>query len=239
VTTQLECPCGPDNPVETTALYPPGTEPDSRVSSVAAACHYGVTQTVMTGALRHILGIHFSDPENIISASVRGRIEKDGVWQASGPSKGIIIESLHRWTPEFAEQRPAVILKENDWEWSRVAIGDRAGTDVRTGREYFSGLWTGSHTIFALANEAAEAQTIGWEVLNCLKMQQHEIAGQLNLQRFMPVSIGGVAAMQESSEHYLVPIVVGYVVPYSWSMQPEAPRLKRIQWRLSDVLADY
>lgn len=239
MTDPLECPCGPDNPDDVTALYPTGTQPDPRVSSVSAACEYGVTQTVMTGALRHAIGIHFSDTQNIVSASVRERIKRNGVWQDKNPATGIIIESLHRWTPESAEQRPAIILKENQWDWSRIVIGDKAAEDSRNGREYFTGHWIGSHTIFAIANEAAEAQTLGWETLNHLKMAQKEISGQLDLQRFMPISIGDVAAMQESSEHYLVPIVVGYVVPFSWSMQPEAPRLKRIEWHLSSVLADY
>lgn len=238
MTDPFECPSGPANPEDVTDLYPPGTEPAPTVHSLSALCSYGVTQTVMTGVLRHALGIHFSDPQNILSDKVRKRLRRDGVWRESDQT-GLLIESLHRWTPEATEYRPAIILKENAWEWNQLVINDHVATEVRTGKKTYAGQWVGSHTLFVITNEGAEAQTLAWEVMNSLLMAKHEIVHQLQLQKFVPVSIGEVAALQESSEHYLVPVVFAYIVEHAWSMQPEAPRLKRIEWSARSVLADY
>ncbi len=192
----------------------------------------------MTGALRQVLIQHFSDVRNILNATLRTRLTREGVW-SEGTNTGIVIESLHRWLPELTEARPGLILKEGIWQWQRMGIGDQTGEDFRSGRRYFGGYWNGSHTIFALAKEGAEAQVLAVEAMKCLMWFEEEIAVQLELQRFMPVSIGEVAALKESREHYVVPIVVAYSVPEFWYIQPDAPRLKRIIWRASTVLPTY
>jgi len=120
-----------------------------------------------------------------------------------------------------------------------MGIGDITGEDYRSGELTFGGYWQGSHTIFALAKEGAEAQILAIEVAKCLLWFGSEILEQLELQRFVPVSIGEVAALKESREHYVVPVVVAYVVPEFWKLQPDAPRTKRIVFRTSQTLSDY
>lgn len=192
----------------------------------------------MTGALRQILIQRFSDARNILNSTLREQLDRDGVW-SSDANTGIVIESLHRWRPELTEARPGLILKEGTWTWQRMGIGDRNGTDFRSGREYFGGYWNGSHTIFALAKEGAEAQILAIEAMKCLLWWESEITEQLELQRFVPVSIGEVSALKEAKEHYVVPLVVAYTVPEFWYIQQEAPRLKRIIWKTSEVLPTY
>lgn len=239
MTTAKACPEGPPNSDEIEALYPEGSTPGVRFGCLSALCSYGVTQLVMTGALRQVLIQHFSDTRNILNGSVRKRLQRDGVWNASPNSTAILIESLHSWKPPLTESRPGLLIKEGEWTWRRFGIGDNAGTDTRTGTTTYAGFWYGSHTIFAVANEAAEAQTLADETKICLQMFEGEIATQLRLQRFIPVSIGEVAELKESSEHYVVPVVFAYVVPSAWTVQPEAPRLKRITWSLKEVLGQY
>lgn len=192
----------------------------------------------MTGALRQILIQHFSDVRNILNGSLRKRMEREGVW-SEGQNTGIVIEALNRWRPELTESRPGLVLKEGTWQWSRMGIGDKSGADFRSGKLFFGGYWKCSHTIFALAKEGAEAQVLAIEAMKCLLWFEEEICSQLELQRFVPVSIGEVAALKESREHYVVPIVVAYVVPEFWYLQPDAPRTKRIVFRASQTLPDY
>lgn len=240
MTTTPDCPQGPENPDDVEALFPEGSNPGVRFGKLSAVCAYGLTQLVCTGALRHFLIQHFSDIRNILNATLRERLKREGVWSSDrNEHTGIIIESLHRWTPELTESRPAIIIKEGTWNWERKGIGDSTGVDQRTGTRHFSGFWNGSHVFFALATEAAEAQHLGTETLKCLQWFSQEISEQLNMHRFIPVSIGEVAALQESSEHYVVPVVFGYTIEDSWKLQPEAPRLKRIVLSTKDVLAGY
>jgi hypothetical protein len=232
------CPPGPPNPPEIEALYPSGSSPDDRRKKLSALCSYGQSPLVMTGALRQVLAQHFSDVRNILNSSLRARLTRDGVW-SDGTDTGIVIESLTRWRPELTEARPGLILKSGVWQWQRMGIGDITGEDYRSGELTFGGYWQGSHTIFALAKEGAEAQILAIEVAKCLLWFGSEILEQLELQRFVPVSIGEVAALKESREHYVVPVVVAYVVPEFWKLQPDAPRTKRIVFRTSQTLSDY
>ena len=238
MTSSQTCPATAPNPDETEALYPSGSTPGVRAATLSALCSYGVTPLVMQGALRQVLIQYFADPQNLLSSALRTRFIRDGAWGA-GADTGIVIESLHKWRPELTESRPALILKEGAWQWQRMGIGDHVATDWRTGRADYSGRWQGSHTIFAIANGGAEAQEIAIEAMKCFLWFSAEIAHQLDLYRFIPVSIGEVAALKEATENYVVPITVAYAVPESWSLQPEAPRLKRIVWSASEVLPTY
>ena len=235
---QDSCPTGPPNSAAVEAQFPTGNDPHIRSCNLSALCSYGVTPLVMQGALRQILIQHYADTRNILNATLQKKFGRDGVWRP-GTDTGIMIESLHRWRPELTEARPGLILKEGAWQWQRLGIGDQAGGHELDGRRYFGGYWQGSHTIFALANEGAEAQILAIETMKSLLMFEQEILVQLELQRFVPVSIGEVSALAESSENYVVPIVVAYVVPEWWEIIPDAPRLKQVVFKASETLKSY
>lgn len=233
-----ECESGLPNPPEIESQYPSGSVPEVRVSRCSALCTYGMTQLVMTGALKQSLAAHFSVADHILNATLRRSLSQRGMWRSTEPS-AITIDPVAKWTPGDTGKLPALLLKENDWTWQRLGTGDRHGTHPMTGRMDFSGHWVGSHTIFALASEAAEAQMLAWEAMKFLLWFSSELSTQFELQRFVPVSIGSVAALKRHKEIYVVPLVVGYVVSESWSLQPDAPLLKRIEWRTSVFQSAY
>lgn len=232
------CPQGDLNSEAVEALYPSTGSPQLRFDTLSALCSYGQSPLVMEGALRQVLIQHFSSVENILNATIRRKLSRDGVW-SPGTDTGICIESLHRWRPELTESRPGLVLKSGAWNWQRMGIGDKVHEDWKTGRQTFTGFWSGSHTVFALCNEPAEALSLAIEAMKCFLWFESEITRQLELQRFIPVSIGEVAALEESTEHYVVPITVAYVAPEAWHLDPDAPRTKRIVFRASDTLAYY
>lgn len=232
------CPSGPPNPPEVETLFPQGSSPDSRVECLSALCSYGLTPLVVTGGFRHVLTHHFSDPRNILNATIRQRITREGVWRDDDQT-GIVIDSLSRWRPELSAKKLTLLLKEGEWQWQQVGIGNRAQVDVRTGRQTYGGYWAGSHTIFALATEGAEALALATEVMKCFLMFLDEISSTLELQKLTPVSIGAISALKESRETYVVPVTLAYIVPDFWYTQPEAPRTKRITFQSSAILAGY
>jgi hypothetical protein len=192
----------------------------------------------MQGALRQVLLQHFADPRNILNATLRTKLERDGVW-SPGTDTGIYIESLHRWRPELTESRPGIILSEGEWQWQRYGIGDQMGVEWRSGKQHFGGIWKGTHTFFAVDNNGAEAQMLAWEVAKLMLWFASEIAEKLELHRFVPVAVGEVAALKEATENYVVPVTVAYAAFETWYIQEEAPRLKRIVFRTSEVFGDY
>jgi len=191
---------------------------------------------MLTGVIRQILAQHFADPNQITNDHLRAFLERHGVW-SPGLDSGIYIESLDRWRPELTEARPAIVIKEGDWTWRRVGIGDFAGVDVRSGQEFYSGLWNGTHTIFAIGNEGAETKILSVEVAKLLTYYGPTITDQMSLDRWMVVKLGALNSLKESTENYIVPIDVAYVAAESWSLQVDAPRLKRIVFGVEELLA--
>jgi len=190
---------------------------------------------MVTGTLRQILMQHYADPDHVEDAVLRDYLEENGAW-TPGTDTGLYIESLARWRPELTEMRPAIVLKEGDWSWRRVGIGDYAGADYRSGAESYSGLWTGSHVVFALGGEGAETQNLAYETAKVLTYLSPLIVDELGLHRFVPVKIGALQALKESTENYVVPVSFAYVAEESWSLQPDAPRLKRIVFDVNEML---
>lgn len=234
----VECPKPPDNSEQVESLYPDGTRPEIRLDSLSALCSYGMTTTVMTGALRQTLCQIFSNPLGILNSSLRGRIAEKP-WSADPATTGIIIESLNVWKPTLAERRPTLLLKSGAWKWSRVGLGNQAGADELSGTQYYYGHWEGSHTIFAIAQEPGEADILATEVAKLMLWYANPLAISLGLIRFALIGKDEIGVLQESTDYYVVPVSVAYIVPEVWSLTPEAPVLKRLVFTSSHVLGDY
>jgi len=228
--------CGSDSPnsgVED--LYPPGTLPEGRLAKLSALCSFGHTPRLMTGIIRQILLQNFVDEQNVRNAHLRNYLRENGVW-SEGPDSGIYIESLLRWRPELTGSRPALVIKEGDWDWMRVGIGDRGSVDWRSGKQSYLGYWKGTHTVFAIGGEGPETQILGAEVAKLLLWYGQLIAEQMSLHRFVPLQLGAPRALQEATENYVVPVSVAYVAEEQWSTQADAPRLKRIVFNTDELL---
>jgi hypothetical protein len=228
------------NPPEVEAQFPDDSAPENRVGKVSALCSYGMRPHVMTGLLRQLLIGHFSDPANIEEGRIRQQIESLGVWKPADNGlnqTGLLIESITRWNPNNNDKRPAVLIKRNTWAWQRIGIGDKAGGNDYTGASSYTGFWNGSHTLYCLATNGAETEFLAAEVVKFLVTFAPLIVDQMNLMRFFVSEVGGVGSVQEVTEGFAVPVTVTYVAEEAWSLQPYAPRLKRIVFKASDLLS--
>jgi len=223
------CPQQPANSPEVEALFPDGYIPELRDFPISSLCSYGMTPTIMSGYLKHLLIQQFADPNNILNPAVRADMIRRGELTADNPS-AMLITTLAEWLQGTrSESRPSLLIKPNAWEYDRVGIGNRSGGDNLTGLVSYYAQWRCSHTVFAIAAASPqEAQDLGTEVAKQLLFLSSVIEADLNLLRFVPASIGAVAKIKESTEGYVCPIDVAYVVQETWEIQPEAPKLKHI-----------
>lgn len=229
------------NPPEVEALFPEGSAPESRVNKVSALCSYGMRPHVMTGFLRQLLIGHFTDPSNIESPQIRRHVEELLAWKPSdtteaGTAPGVLVDSITRWNPSNTDRRPAVLIKRNEWQWQRKGIGDNAASNVYTGSTSYAGFWEGSHTLFCLAQNGAEAEFLTTEVVKFLVAFSPMIRDQMDLHRFYVGGVGGVSEVQEVIQGYAIPVTVAYIAEEVWKLQPYAPRLKRIVFKASELL---
>jgi hypothetical protein len=230
----------PTNPPEIEAQFPDGSTPEKRLGTVSALCSYGMRPHVMTGFLRQLLMTHFADPNNIEEPKIRRHVETLGTWKPADQgtdSGGILIESITRWLPNTADKRPAILIKRNSWRWMQQGIGDLAGKNDYTGESNYVGFWEGSHTVFCLAPSGVETEFLTTEVVKFLIHFSPLIRAQMDLHKFIVSEVGGVGEVQEVVQGYAVPVTVAYVAEEAWSLQPYAPRLKRIVFKASDLLS--
>ena len=91
----------------------------------------------------------------------------------------------------------------------------------------------GSHTIFAVAREPAQAELLGNEVSMRLVQYQQAIQNDFGFNRFRVAEIGALTKIEEANETFAVPITVAYTYVDAWSIWVSSPYLKRLVVRAS------
>lgn len=153
------------------------------------------------------------------------------LWSAANTT-AIFIGTHYAWDPEKTRIRPAVIVKRNAIVSQDSGIGgDRAqGNPVdRRGDPLLMRLWTGSHTLFCMAQRGAQADILGQEVERHFTSFAPVFLDAGGFKRFRVLQIGEVSILEESQETFVVPITVGYSFESVWTLAQAAARLKAIQ----------
>ena len=194
-----------------------------RVDRVSSICSLGMRPLLMTGFLRQNLMEHFAEKDQIEDGSL-----KDYLWKSSADSS-ILIESITRWKPNETAARPALIIKRGPWRVERKGINDQNfGADNLDGYDRYSTFMHGSHTIYCITNTGAECEKLSAEVYRHLITFTPLIRQELKLHRFVVAEVGPLSELEESDEHFVVPISVTYSHEEAWTLKPQVPKLKRI-----------
>jgi hypothetical protein len=203
----------------------------SDLDDPSSLCSLGLRPHLMTGYLVQLFRAHFVNRSSIEEPSLA-----DWLWKATDPG-GIVIESITRWDPRDAMVRPALVVKRNDWQVERLGIDDRhMGPIPADGYSYYTTFLRGSHTLFCLANEPAEAERLCAEVYRELIQFGPVIRQSLLLHRFVVAEVGAPARVQEAAGSFVVPVSVAYFFEETWRVAPDAPVLKTIS--LQSIVAE-
>lgn len=206
--------------------------PELRLGTPDRICSWGMRPHLMTAYLVLALRQHFADRLNLEDPTLRGSHaapREAFLWSIDNPA-GIVIKSITEWDPDVANHRPALVVKRGTWAYSRLGINDEhQGTFPLDGSEHYSYMWLGSHTVFCLANEGAEAERLAAEVYRNLAGFAHAIRKDLKLHRFRVAQVDTLHKIEAASGGgYAVPITVAYAHEDQVVVRPHAPRLKTI-----------
>lgn len=199
-------------------------------TKVSNLCSLLPRPLILTGLFRELLIRHFAKAEYIETPELAHLL-----WQ-EGEQTGILVESIHRWTPELTEKRPAIIVKRNAYTNQRMGIGDKLdgpGSDLQ-GNTHYTTFWVGSHTLFCIGGSGAQAELLGTEVYRELHQFHPLIRKTALLHRLQVTEVGAIAELEEATENFVVPVTVGYVFEDRWVIRQESPTLRNV--RLSFVL---
>jgi hypothetical protein len=172
---------------------------------------------------------HFGNPSNIEHEEFRGRY-----WQGEDCDQGIQIEMATRWRPEITQKRPAVIIKRNDWSYIKRGTFDNTSGNTLEGDRRHTKFGRGSHTVFAVCGEDAEAEILGSEIQRFLMHFSPVFRQYFNLLMYEVVQLGQPHEIEECNEHWTVPVTVMYAWDETWILREAAPPLTKI--RLSQIL---
>lgn len=178
---------------------------------------------LLQGFLISWLTQHFSDADNIEHTEL-----KEYLWTDDFETSKILIDSHTRWDAKSLEERPAIILKRNALKNIQLGIADRHFPYASTGVESFTTGWSGSHTIFCIARSGAEAELLGTEVAHEIMEFGWTLGRELDMYKLRVAQIDEAHKLEEAAEHFVVPVVVVYAFPESWSVAPDAPIIKTI-----------
>lgn len=198
-------------------------------TKISSICSLLPRPLVMTGYFRDILIRHFSTPGHIEHTEL-----KHLIWSNTFGQSRILIESVHRWLPQYTEQRPAVIIKRNAYQNRRVGIGDRhQGPPAdRRGDPHYSTMWIGSHTLFCIGGTGAQAELLATEVQREMTEFAPCYLRDMKLHRFQVVEVGAVGELEEATENFVVPVTVGYAFMQNWTIVQQAPTLNHVSLSL-------
>ena len=206
----------------------------------SALCTIGRPPLVMTGALLWILRRHFANVDYIQDSML-----KQYVWSKDATSSQIMIEPITKWPgapTQTTQLRPALYVKRNTYGRIKLGIGDRympggkpvvdnsgelSDNALNSGSK-FEVIIAGSHTVFCLGGTGAEAESIGTEVFFELLEFTPLIRRDLDLNKFQVMEMGSVSKLEESKEHWAVPVVVTYMFNHVWELKQDAPILKGV-----------
>lgn len=200
-------------------------EPKARVVHPVPSVPWsaGMPPEVMTDFLVAFLRAHFADPANIEDATLRQL-----VW-ADDPGSPIGIESVDRWDPRLVELRPGLIVKDHGWRPQRISINDQfVGGMAPDGSDEHAILFNSSNTVFCIGEEPKAAKRLSTEVTRELVKFAPLIRRELGLVRFVVVERGDCSILEESSQNYVVPVVVAYQSGEQWRITPQVSRLRKI-----------
>ena len=198
-------------------------------TKISSVCSLMPRPIVLTGFLRDVLIRHFADVNSIEDPALRHL-----VWSNTMGASNILIESVHRWLPQYTEQRPGVIIKRNAYQNRRIGIGNKhqgPPADKR-GDPHYSTMWVGSHTLFCIGGTGAQAEVLATEVQRELTEFAQHYARQMHLHRFQVVEVGAVGELEEATENFVVPVTVGYAYMENWVVSQQAPTLHHVSLSL-------
>lgn len=206
-------------------------EPYNIDEEISSLCSTGLRQNILTGIALRLLTRHFSVKKGIQDPRLKGFI-----WSANPAGSKILIVPVWRWLTPGSQQRPAIVVKRNALRPRQLGLADGQavvpGLDpnkIPANQEMVSQVaMAGSHTIFAIAAVPVQAELLSTEIATRFIQYAQAIQSEFGFSRFRVAEIGALAKVEESSEHFVVPVTVAYTYVDAWTVWSSAPFLKRI-----------
>lgn len=191
-------------------------------SDMADICPAMPRRLLVSGLLIDWMRMHFGDEDKIESPLLR-----QATYSSDIADTNIAIDMVSKYRPALSEKRPGVFVKAGPWKVVRHGIDDRKMGNSRAPIQcefnrttFYNTFFQGSHTLFCVAGEDAEVEILAAEVYRELMQFGPVVRRLFNFLRFVVSDIGEPALLEESTENFVVPVVVSYGLQDMWAICP-------------------
>jgi hypothetical protein len=214
------------------------TQPDSRIPDHSSVCTTGLQSQILTGIFLQLARNHFSDRDNIEEPRLR-----ENLWVGQAPDyilpdvnkSKILIEPVHRWDTRLIQQRPAIMIKRNATQPQKIAIknelqminGPMLEDLPENSRKFYLPLRS-SHTLFCVSTDGGAAELLSTEIARAIYQVGELLISEFGFNTFDLGQIGAVARLEQSKEHFAVPVVFVYSFADYWKLTKQEPRFKGV-----------
>jgi len=209
--------------------YPP--TPFMVEDIISSLCSTGHTPYILTGEILRLCIQQWSDPERNVW---NHKLKAEGLQWASSPTETqILIEPVWKYSVQAIQKRPAIYVKRNNMRMQRRGIADGGlaviREDVFKSRHRYSVQVVGSHSLFCVGSTGGEAEAIASEVWRHQLQFSPLIRRDLKLHDYLVAELGTINKLEESHEHFVVPIAITWVFYETWFLTKEGPPLKTVE----------
>jgi hypothetical protein len=199
-------------------------------AQIPSYCSVGPEADLISSALIQWLRAHFQTLSNI-EDPILAEQNTSFLWTPDITTSNIVIESIGKFDASTIEQRPALFIKRNGFQTQRQGIANLLmGYNRKDAAQGYTIFWTGSHTVLCMAGEYLECEKLAREVKRELGQFAPRMRAILNLNRLQIAELGEVSLVEESSQHFVVPVSIASAFEESWLLRPLSPVLKAINW---------
>ena len=210
--------------------------PTLYVDGISSISETGLRPHIITGIFLQLIREHFINADRIDSPYLKTLlwVHKEGDPVTPDPARSkILIDPVYRWNLKETQRRPAVLVKRNEMQPQNIGLahsrtfglGDRDFPEAGSKHSLF---FVGSHTFFCVATDGGAVETLSTEVARHLYQFAPIITREFCFLTLEIAQIGEVTVLEESSEHFTVPIVMRYSYEDKWLLTKQEPRFKGV-----------
>ena len=211
-------------------------------------CIQGPSPSIITAWLLQFLWWKFGNLNNIHDPGLH---DSNYLWVPDDHSsiqgsldKGILITQAHAWSPEDAQQRPAILVQQGPQQPVRELStigGGRYGPSTllaphkydankypNAGQEAQNEFISGQHRIIFIHKTGYTAELLGLEVWNELIDRKSQIRKDANLSKFNAGALSSASKVKESQNHWALTTNINYVYQRHTMITWDSPFLKKI-----------
>ena len=162
---------------------------------------------------------------------------KSYLWTEDATTSKMLIEPSFKVDLKSVQQRPAILVKRGPVGMGYPGLGDGRHQPHLQGSGPMEGYLTGieyttfvsgAHDLLCVGMNGAEAELLGWETFLKYATFKEVLKREAKLGKFIVSGLSPVQKLDENQENWVTVVSVAWKHTLEWTLNQDAPVLKKI-----------